>query len=88
MDYTVEVYKADGRTKQGERLVNKFDHRGASREELKHLYETSWFAKDGYRFEIHETWVTKHNLMGGGEFQERYDTPHFCSPASESFWSM
>jgi hypothetical protein len=32
--------------------------------------------------------VKKHNLMGGGEFTERYDTPHFCSPASESYWSM
>ena len=73
MDYTVEVYKKDARTKKGERLVNKFDHKGARREELKHLYET---------------WVTRKNLMGGAEFQERYDTPYFCSPSSESYWSM
>ena len=89
MDYTVEVYKADKRTKAGERLVGKFDHKGsATKADLKHLYETTWFAKDGYRFEIHETWVTKKNLMGGKEFTERYDTPYFCSPASESYWSM
>jgi len=24
----------------------------------------------------------------GNEYQERYDTPSFCSPSSESFWSM
>ena len=86
--YTVEVYKKDKRTKEGERLVKKFDHSDARKDELKHLYETSWFAKDGYRFEIHETFVTRKNMMSGTEFQERYDTPYFCSPSSESYWSM
>lgn len=88
MDYTVEVYKKDARTKKGERLVKKTDHTGADRATLKHLYETTWFARDGYRFEIHETYVTKRNLMGGKEFTERYDTPYYCSPSSESYWSM
>ena len=87
--YTVEVYKKDKRIKQGgERLVKKFDHANASKSDLEHLYKTTWFAKDGYRFEIHETYVTRKNLMGGKEFQERYDTPYFCSPSSESYWSM
>lgn len=88
MDYTVEVYKKDRRVKAGERLVKKTDHTSATRADLKHLYETTWFARDGYRFEIHETFVTRKNLMGGAEYQERYDTPHFCSPSSESYWSM
>lgn len=88
--YTVEVYKVDKRTKAGERLVNKFEHkadRKNMKEELKHLYETSWFAKDGYRFEIHETYVTRKSLMTGQEYQERYDTPYYCSASSESYWS-
>ena len=37
---------------------------------------------------LKETFVTKTNLMGGKEFTERYDTPYYCSPASESYWSM
>lgn len=86
--YTVEVYKKDRRVKAGERLVHKADHTTATRSDLKHLYETTWFAKDGYRFEIHETYVTRKNMMGGAEYQERYDTPYFCSPSSESYWSM
>jgi len=89
--YTVVVYKADKRTKAGERLVKTFEHksdRAGMKEELKHLYETSWFAKDGYRFEIHETYVTRKNHLTGEEYQERYDTPYFCSPSSESYWSM
>ena len=32
--------------------------------------------------------VTKDNMMSGKEYQERYDTPHFCSPSSETYWSM
>ena len=32
--------------------------------------------------------VTRTNLMTGQEYQEDVNTPRFCSPASESFWSM
>lgn len=88
MDYTVEVYKKDKRVKAGERLVKKTDHTSATMADLKHLYETTWLARDGYRFEIHETYVLKNNLMSGTPFYERYDTPRFCSPSSESYWSM
>ena len=88
MELTVEVYKKDRRVKAGERLVGKFDHKMARAEELKHLYETSYLARDGYRFVIQETYVTRRNMMSGVEFSERYDTPYYCSPSSESYWSM
>ena len=87
MDYTVEVYKKDKRVKAGERLVKKTDHTSATKADLKHLYETTWLARDGYRFEIHQTMVRRRSIHGQ-EFEERYDTPHFCSPSSESYWSM
>ena len=32
--------------------------------------------------------VKRVNLMSGKEFMEAEDTPNFCSPASESYWSM
>ncbi len=32
--------------------------------------------------------VVRTNLMTGQEYQEDVNTPRFCSPASESFWSM
>ena len=86
--YTVEIYKKDARTKQGERLVKKQDYDTDNLSMLEHTVKHTWLASAGFRFEIHETYVTKHNLMGGGEFKERYDTTHFCSPASESYWSM
>jgi hypothetical protein len=86
--YTVEIYKRDARTKTGERLVSKTDYEVTEKSMLEHTVKHTYRASQGYRYEIHETYVTKTNLMGGKEFTERYDTPHFCSPASESYWSM
>ena len=86
--YTVEVYKKDRRTKVGERLVRKTDHSTADRSALEHVYKHTYFPSQGYRFEIHETMITRRNLMTGLPYQERYDTPHSCSPSNETFWSM
>ena len=35
-----------------------------------------------------ERTVTRKNLMSGIEYQESVNTPNYCSPASESYWSM
>lgn len=32
--------------------------------------------------------VERTNLMSGKKYQEDVNTPNFCSPSSESFWSM
>ena len=84
---TVEIYKKDRRTKSGERLVLKKDYPISDRVTLEHLVRTTWLARDGYRFEIHETYVTHKNAMNGQEFKERYDVPYYCSPRSETYWS-
>ncbi len=85
--YTVEIYKRDARTKSGERLYMKQDYDTDNRSMLEHTVKHTWRASQGFRYEIHETYVTRRNLMSGGEFQERYDTPWTCSPASETYWS-
>ncbi len=84
--YTVEVYKKDRRTKAGERLVLKKDH-DYNLQFLQHTYRTTYLTRDGYRVEFHETFVTRKNAMTGTEFVERYDTPYYCSPRSETYWS-
>lgn len=86
--YTVEVYKKDKRTKAGEKLVLKKDHEGMDRKSLERLYKSSYRVYNGFRFEIHETYVTKRNILNGKPFEERYDTPYYCSPSSETYWSM
>lgn len=86
--YTVEVYKADRRTKKGERLLFKRDYDTENLSVLEHSVRHTWSAAQGFRYVIHKTFVTRKNLMTGKEFQERYDTPWTSSPASESFWSQ
>ena len=82
--YTVEIYKADKRKKSGERLVLKNDYATDNRSTLEKSVKDH--LGKGERYEIHATWVTRTSLMGG-EFQERYDTPYYCSPSSETYWS-
>ena len=84
--YTVEIYKTDKRTKAGERLVFKKDYATDNRSTLE--LSVRAHMQKGERYEIHETYVTRTSLMGGKEFQERYDTPYYCSPSSETYWSM
>jgi hypothetical protein len=86
--FTVEIYKMDKRTKKGERLVSKIDYDTDNLSMLEHTVKHTWRASQGFRYKIHETYVTRTNLMGGKEFKERYDTPYYCSPSSESYWSM
>ena len=88
MMYTVEIYKKDARKKSGERLVSKTDYEVTEKTMLEHTVKHTYRASQGYRYEIHETMVTRTNMMGGAEYQERYDTPRYCSPSSEAYWSM
>jgi hypothetical protein len=84
--YTLEVYKKDRRIKAGRRLVEKKDFCPVTQDYIQTVVSDK--TAQGFIVELHETFVTRTNLMGGAEYQERYDTPRFCSPSSESYWSM
>ena len=86
--YTVEIYKKDKRCKSGERLESKNDYNTDNLSMLEHTVKNTYRQLHGFRYEIHETYVTRKNMMSGAEFKERYDTPYYCSPSSESYWSM
>ena len=88
--YTLELYKTDARTKTGERLVEKRDGCGAMGSPLQavKLHYAKMYPAPQWRVEIHETMVPSRNMMNGKEFKERYDTPYYCSPSSETYWSM
>ena len=85
-EYTLEIYKADKRTKEGRRLIAKQDFSSVTSDYIQTVAEKK--RKQGFIVEVFATFVTTRNLMTGKEFQERYDTPYFCSPRSESYWSM
>jgi hypothetical protein len=85
-EYTLELYKADRRTKEGRRLYSKEDFAPCTRAYIKAVIESK--TKLGFIVEARETWVTKRNMMSGKTYQERYDTPYVCSPSNETYWSM
>jgi hypothetical protein len=61
--YTLEIYKTDRRIKEGRRLVEKHDYAPVTRDYIDTLVEK--LTVPGIIIEIHETFVTKKNLMGG-----------------------
>lgn len=85
-EYTLEIYKTDRRVKAGRRLYAKQDFAPSTKDYINTVAEAK--RKLGFTVEVFETYVTKQNLIGGKSFRERYDTPYFCSPSSESYWSM
>jgi hypothetical protein len=93
--YTVELYKADkrikkderyGRNRVGMRFVEVKDFAPVTKDFINTVAEE--YRAKGYFAKVSETYVTRKNMMSGKEFQERYDTPSFCSPSSETYWSM
>ena len=44
--------------------------------------------EDDYYFENIEAKVKRVNMMTGLEYYESVNTPGYCSPSSESYWSM
>jgi hypothetical protein len=92
--YTVELYKADkrikkderyGRNKAGLRFVEVQDFTPSTQDYIDTV--AADMRERGYVVRVFETFVTRNNLVGGREFQERYDTPYYCSPSSETYWS-
>ena len=92
--YTIELYKSDkrikkderyGRNRVGLRFVESMDFDLSTKDVIQVV--AAGFRDAGYVVEVFETFVTRKNLMSGYEYQERYDTPSFCSPSSETFWS-
>ena len=86
--FTIEVYKLDKRTKSGRRLLNKYDHQSETFEQAKEVFYSRFPIEKGFLCLVFETYVTRKNLLSGKEYKERYDTPIYCSPSSESYWSM
>lgn len=85
-EYTLEIYKADKRTKEGRRLVAKNEFEPTTEAYINAVAESK--RNLGFIVEVFETWVERKNMMSGKVFKEKYDTPYYCSPSSESYWSM
>jgi hypothetical protein len=85
-EYTLEIYKTDRRVKEGFRKFDVVDYAPSTKD---YIDTVIWnYQVEGFIVKAFETYVTKTNLMNGKQFIERYDTPYYCSPSSESYWSM
>jgi len=93
--YTLEVYKTDrrirkderyGRNKKGLRFVEVIDFAPSTKAYINTVAAAK--REQGFIVEVFETFVSQKNFLNGVEFQERYDTPNYCSPSSESYYSM
>ena len=89
MKFTLEIYKMDRRTKEGMRLVGKYDYdrkdKAAMEREITDLFPT-YRKRDGYIFNVVETYREVMNPQTGLLVEERYDTPYSCSVASDAYW--
>lgn len=92
VDHTMYIYKADRRTKSGERLVSTTVWRNRDeaemRREVRELQYETWPESKGFRIEFFPTMKTVKNLMSGEDVQIPHDTPRSCDPSSELYWSM
>lgn len=90
-DYTIRVNKLDRRRKSGDVVVETINYTSVTEDymlaKLRELRNTQ-YPEPKYTLEMFETYVARVNLMTGREYQERWDTPICCSPASETHWSM
>ena len=91
--YTLYIYKKDGRTKAGERLIRTqvyTDQTDSGMSAVADQFIAHWVelkATKKYRLEYFPTMMTVKNLMTGKEVEIDRDTPWCCNPASESHWS-
>lgn len=87
--YAIEVFKPDRRRKDGFRPVTAFFHRfPTDREAL--LWATAREGDDypGCVVRFQPYWVLRRNFLSGLPYWEEWNTPHSCSPSSETYHSM
>ena len=94
---TAEIYKKDKRIKNGNnrtknkvglKFINSIDFNNMTEDEIVEHLSEGWNPKNGYSFQVNKTYVKRKNIISGQMFYERYDTPYYCSPSSETYWSM
>ena len=77
--YGKEVYATEAAAKAAKtRMVRKGKHAADAIEVAEITVYTT----------LIEKMVKRVNLMSGKEYYESVNTPNYCSPASEAYWSM
>jgi hypothetical protein len=88
--YAVSVYRPDRRTKAGERLYAEYPIQFRDeREALAHAQSVEREHPAGTRVLYRKYWVQKECFMPPHNvYWEKWNTPHYCSPSSETYHTM
>ncbi len=91
-DWTMYIYKADRRKREGERLVSTTVWQDRTEEQMRResaeLFDL-YPQKQGFRIECVPTYVTVKSLMTGEPVKILYtDRGTSCDPSMERYWSM
>lgn len=89
MEYTVKIFKIDRRCKAGKKLfiVNDIEANDDDEAEILINAMQEDYPEDKYNITFAPKYITVTNLMSGQEVQIAADTPWYCRPDSESYWS-
>ena len=85
MKFTIE--KKDGRKKKGYRVIDVLEV-DESCVEMTATHLRDSYPTPTYRIKVDPLYAVRTNLMSGKEFVERFDTPSYCSPSCESYFTM
>jgi hypothetical protein len=87
---TTEYIVHKSKTKSGAtRKVNGYINYKSQTRTGKHGQEAVYTILTEEQYEAkYGRMVERINMMSGKPYMERYDTPGYCSPASEAYWSM
>lgn len=83
--YAFTVYKRDLRTRSGWRVLKEYNAEFPD-ERAAELHARSW--ADGVLVEYRKFWVLRRNFLSGLPYWEEWNTPHSCSPSTETYHSM
>jgi hypothetical protein len=88
--YAVSVWRPDRRTKTGERLHREYTINFATETHaLRHVQEVESEHPAGTRVVYRKYWVLKTGYMHPHKgFWEPWNTPYYCSPSSETYYTM
>lgn len=91
--YRLMVFKADRRTKSGERFVKSYEYKNysgnAMMDEIFDLKQRLYKPADGWRLDFEPLTIMVKNLMTGAMVEIDYkDRGTACDPSMERYWSM
>lgn len=91
--YRLMVFKADRRTKSGERFVKSYEYKNVSAqwmaEEESDLKRRLYRPADGWRLDFEPLTAVVKNLMSGELVEIDYrDVGGPCDPSTERYWSL